>query len=464
MNLVYKYPKIFWDCACLISDAGGKELFADDDETPEIIDEAIENLDEEEDDNDEETPTKKKQKTTTYGKIAATIGKMKMAGITVSTPDINKSSYTFSPDVENNIIRYGMSGITKVGDDVVKQILTNRPYSSIEDFLQKVKLNKTQMINLIKAGAFDSIYEKSRELIMVDYIRSISGSKTTLNMRNFGKLIEYDLLPAELDFSRRVFNYNKYLKELKKGDNFKLDNIAFDFFEKNFDIDVLGPSESESGFELNEKKWKKIYDTQMNVPKNYIKDNQKELLDKFNKVLFDEIWNENCAGNVSKWEMDSISYYSHNHELATVRQHVYDCENFFALNEEPDTDRIVLIKGKQIPLFKIHRIMGTVLDRDKTKKTITLLTREGVVSVKIFGDVFSHYDRRISNIGADGKKHVIEESWFKRGTKLIITGIRRGEQFFAKKYKSTPYHLCELITGIDDEGYLKIQKERYGEE
>ena len=64
---------------------------------------------------------------------------------------------------------------------------------------------------------------------------------------------------------------------------------------------------------------------------------------------------------------------------------------------------LVPIKGKRIPLFKLHRIAGTVLDRDKAKKTVMLLTTTGVVAVKIYG-AFEAYDRQISVRGADGKK------------------------------------------------------------
>ena len=99
------------------------------------------------------------------------------------------------------------------------------------------------------------------------------------------------------------------------------------------------------------------------------------------------------------------------------------------------------------------------MDRDKLKKTITLLTREGVVTVKIFGDVFNHYDRQISERGADGKKHVIQKSFFSRGNKIIVTGIKREDSFQGKKYKSTPYHLVELIKDIKSDGTL-ITEER----
>jgi DNA polymerase-3 subunit alpha len=82
------------------------------------------------------------------------------------------------------------------------------------------------------------------------------------------------------------------------------------------------------------------------------------------------------------------------------------------------------------------------------------------VTVKIFGDAFTHYDRQISEKGADGVKHVKEKSWLSRGNKVIITGIRRDNDFIAKKYKNTPHHLVELITSIDDSGYIQTKLER----
>lgn len=48
------------------------------------------------------------------------------------------------------------------------------------------------------------------------------------------------------------------------------------------------------------------------------------------------------------------------------------------------------------------------------------------------------------------KKHVIEKSIFSRGNKIIITGIRRENEFVAKTYRNTPYHSVERITSIDN--------------
>lgn len=487
MNLAYKYPIIFWNCACLISDAGGSDDNSEDDEeieeenmNEEIYFNEMEEFNEEEDEEDEEEGSyeeedcdgypvevikvtngkkKKKVKTTNYDKIATAIGKMNQAGITVEPPDINKSTYTFSPDPEESIIRYGLSGIVKVGKEVIENIINNRPYSSIDDFLNKVKLNKPQMINLIKAGAFDDFGD--RKTIMRQYIDSISDVKKRITLQNMKMLIDFELIPAKYDLQCRVYNFNKYLKKFKDGTYYLLDNIAFNFYEKNFDIDLLEVCESaESGFKIKQTIWDKKYQSHMDIIRPYVQKNNKQLLEAVNNKLIEEKWNKYCLGSLSKWEMDSVSFYYHPHELSKVNLSKYDCSDFFKLPETPEIERIIPIKGKQVPLFKIKRIAGTVLAKDKAKKTITLLTTEGVVNVKIYGGVFANYDKQISARGPDGKKHVIEKSWFSRGNKIIITGIRQENAFIAKKYSKTPYHLVELITDIKDDGSITVKEER----
>ena len=54
----------------------------------------------------------------------------------------------------------------------------------------------------------------------------------------------------------------------------------------------------------------------------------------------------------------------------------------------------------------------------------------------------------------------MERSWFTRGNKVIITGVRQGDNFLAKKYKTTPYPLVELITEVGEDNKLVIQSAR----
>ena len=162
-----------------------------------------------------------------------------------------------------------------------------------------------------------------------------------------------------------------------------------------------------------------------------------------------DTWDKYCGGSISHWEMESISCYLHEHELNEVDYLDYGLEEYSDLSEMPEIDRYIPIKGKMIPIFKLHRIAGTVLDRDKSKKTVTLLTRSGVVTVKIYG-AFQNYDKQLSEKGPDGKKHVLEKSMFSRGNIIIVTGIRDDESFRAKKYSKTPYHLVEQIIKIEN--------------
>lgn len=489
MNLCYRYPIMFWNCACLISDAGGNEADEEDEDETEAnyVEEIYYNEMEEfgEDDNDDDIENsyeeedcdgfpaevvvmkdgkkKKKVKATNYGKIASAIGKIKSTGVKVSHPDINESSFTFAPDVKNNTILYGLSGITRISNDLIKEIIAKRPYASVEDFMKKIKVNKPQMINLIKSGAFDCF--GNRVEIMKNYVESISDKKNRLTLQNMKMLCDYDMIPQFLDFEKAVYHFNKYLKKMKKDIYYVMDETAYDFFERNFDVDLLVSYESESGFAIKQTIWDKIYTNKMNPVRDFLKTHQQTLLEELNGYLYKNMWNKYCQGSMSHWEMESISCYFHEHELEKVKGYEYNIVDYNTLSGEPEIDYTFHTKdGKEVPIFKINRIAGTVLDRDKSKKTVTLLTTSGVVTVKIYGEVFSNYDKQISERGADGKKHVIEKSWFSRGNKIIVCGIRREDSFQAKKYSRTPYHMVELIEEITDTGLMITRGQRAGSE
>ena len=474
LNLAYKYPIILWNCACLISDSGGNEREEtlndedadrnDDEQTFDdvsmgIFEDGVDVELEEADDNDS-TKTRKASKIN-YGKIATAIGKMKSEGVNIVATDINKSKFTFAPDIENNSIIYGLSGITKVGTEIVHQIINNRPYDSIKDFISKIKINKPQMVNLIKSGAFDSLYNNNRFKAMTIYIDLIADKKKRITLQNMQMLINFGFIPSEYSFQCKVYNFNKYLKKHKVDNSYGIDNIALNFYTNNFDMDLLTPS-NEYIFTIKQTDWDKIYKKQMDIIRPFIKENNQELLNKVNDKLRQDLWDKYCIGNISQWEMDSVSCYIHDHELKQLKNSLYGLSDYAKLPEEPEVSYEFKAKdtGKKIPLFKIHRIAGTVLDKDKAKKTVSLLTMSGVVNVKIFGDAFTHYDKQISEKRADGTKKVIEKSWFSRGNKIIVTGIRRDDNFIAKKYKNTPHHLVELITDIDGNGYITTEKER----
>ena len=92
-----------------------------------------------------------------------------------------------------------------------------------------------------------------------------------------------------------------------------------------------------------------------------------------------------------------------------------------------------------------------------------MLTLDGVVLVKFYKGQFGFYDRQISEVNENGEKTKLEDSWFARGTKLLITGYRRDEQFVPKKYGDSIFkHTVQLIKAINNDGTLVLQSERAG--
>lgn len=453
MNLAYKFPILFWNVANLIIDSGA-QLFTEDYED-------LENVEVNEDGevvSDVEDEEKTANTTVNYGKIASAIGKMQSRGITVLPPNINKSRYTFTPDTETNSIMYGLKGIVRVGDNIIEEIIQKRPFSSFQDFQSRVKVNKLQMVSLIKSGAFDEFNDRVE--IMNEYMASCADTKKALNLRNANMLIENELIPEELDFEKKVFNFNKYLKNFKnkESNRITLDEVAFDFYQKHFDLDICN---FDNGTTIDADTWKKIYDSHMDKIRQYIKKNHDLLLEQLNEKLLNNVKEKYCEGSLARWSMDSLSFYQKEHELDFINMGKYDLVDFQDLPNEPEIDRTFTSKdGKLITMYKLSKICGTVIDRDKAKSLITLLTPRGVVPVKCYG-VMPAYDKQISETGNDGKKHVVEKSWFSRGSKIIVQGVRRDETFLAKKYKSSEMqHHFYLITDIKEDGDLVIQEDR----
>ena len=394
---------------------------------------------------------------TNYVKTAAGVGDVISHGISVKPIDINRSSYLFEPDEATNSILYGMKALNGVGGEIIESIIQNRPYISLQDFIDKTKSNRTVTLSLIKAGAFDQFGDRTK--ILEEYVRQVSEPKSRLTMQNFKTLMDTNLLPPELDFQKRLFVFNKALRSNKKVDSFYIINYNYyDFYEEFFDIDELEPVYDTLG--IDQKKWQKMYTKAMEPAKKYIQEHQQELLDALNDSLFREQWNKYAAGNESTWEMDSMGYYYHEHELANIHQSWYNIQEYNKLPNEPEVEYTFRRNGRDIPIYKTQRIMGTVIGKNNTKATVNLLTVDsGVVTVKFDLDYFAKYNRRISE-NVSGVNKIVETGYFIRGKKIVVNGYRRGGMFKCKAYKKTPSEPLYLITQINDNGTMVLENTR----
>lgn len=435
---------IFWNTSCLVVNSGSLE-------------EEQEDYEEEEEDIIKQDDKKKKEKQADYAKMAKALGDIIQQGIKVSLININKSGYSFEPDVENNEILFGLKALSGINSDIIEKIKGGRPYRNLKDFMTRCPLDKRAMISLIKGGAFDKLETslaeelkvEPRYLVMTEYLSVVSEPKTKLNLQNFNGLLRKDLVPEELDFQKRVFNFNKYLKaNCKVGKYYVFDIPCMEFYQKYFDVDQLEVINGATC--IIQTSWDKMYTKSMDAARSWLKENQKEVLEQVNFLLFKECWDKYAQGNISAWEMEALCFYYHRHELADVNVYKYGIENFKSL-PNGEVESFFKRNGVKLPIYKIYKIAGTVISKNDTRSTITLLTTTGVVNVKMTRDQYAKYGKQISEVQEDGKKKVVEKSWFKRGTKLMISGYRRDDMFVMKTYKNTTSHQIYQI-GVTNGG------------
>lgn len=431
---VMNFNPIYWNTACLIVNSGAT---------------------------DEEAGG-----STDYGKIAKAIGDITGAGIKVSLANINKSDFGFAPDVENNRILFGLKGMLNVGDDLIANIIENRPYSSPKDFLNRVRPSKQAMIALIKGGAFDDMEE--RQFVMAWYIWETCDKKSRITLQNMGGLIKHGLLPEKTEeqiLARRVYEFNRYLKAITKADKYaykdmySLDTRAIAFLQE-IDCENLMTTDNVSWY-IKTKTWDNVYQKHMDVFRKWIAAEKETILNALNTEIFMEDWNKYAKGTISAWEMEVLCFYYHDHELQNVNNDKYGFVDFNLLPEDPIIEKTFRKGDKDIHIFHLNRICGTCIAKNKTKSTVTILTTTGVVNVKFRKEYFAMFDKQISERGADGVKHVVEKSWFNRGNMIVVTGIRSGDDFVSKKYASTGGHQLYRINEILDNGDLVLQDSRY---
>jgi DNA polymerase-3 subunit alpha len=339
-----------------------------------------------------------------------------------------------------------------------------RPYISPKDFLNRVKPSKRAMISLIKGGAFDKMID--RKLCMAWYIWETCDKKARLTLQNMSTLTKYNLLPTDTNdqiMARRVYEFNRYLKAVCKcnPEYYRLDDRATNFIVE-LGCDSLLKSLGTQDIYLNAKEWdKKVYQVWMDIFRTWMSVNKETILQNLNEKIFLEDWAKYAKGTISAWEMEALCFYYNEHELAHVNSSKYGFVDFYQLNEDPEVEAEYPKNGKTIKIFKLHKICGTCIAKNKTKSTVTLLTASGVVEVKFRKEYFTLFDKQISAKDEDGVKHIVEKSWFNGGSMIVVMGIRSGDNFIVKKYNSTSGHQLYKIDSIEPNGDLTLRSSRY---
>ena len=459
-NLATRWDPLYWQCACLCVNAGNYvgDIGDDDEDIEEdyIEEEPI-----------VEDEKKSKRAAPNYGKISKAICASQFAGVNIDLPDINESQVDFIPDIKRQAIIYSLQAINVVGDELLDKILENRPYKDMTDFYERVEPTKAQMIGLIKAGCFDNLYDCPRTTLMERFLNYLANieieCKTKLTTVQLKKAITLNM-PELKDYldSIRAYKYKAYLDAKCLDSTTKRYVISDDSCVKFFNMyvrDLLNPVKDEysylpdNGIAIKSTALKRAVEELMKPVMSWL--NSSEGLDAFNNLIKEEFKNElrtkYCQGSPSKWEMDTMGFYKSGHELAAMNDNMYGVRDFRTIKDGE--------KG--------CAIAGTVIEVINAKHTISLLTKYGVVDVKFYGNNYIKYNQKISEIDeATKKKKVIDDSWFKRGNKLLVYGGRREDTFVAKSIKTENSYsrLVGIIEQINVDGsaYIRYTRNKKG--
>ena len=179
-------------------------------------------------------------------KLAEYISECSKLGISVCSPDINRSGVYFTPD--GNSILFGLLALKNIGKNFIDNIISERSkrrFTDFGDFVERMSeydLNKRMVEGLIKAGAFDGLgntrasllrsYEKFIDTVADKNRTNLAGQLDIFSMAlgdpigekfEFPNIPEFslkELLMLERDASGMYFSghmldsYSKHIKSL----------------------------------------------------------------------------------------------------------------------------------------------------------------------------------------------------------------------------------------------------------
>jgi len=123
----------------------------------------------------------------------------KRQGIRILGPDANRSREGF--DVEGDGIRVGLTAIKGLGLKTVEAVLRERdgggPFGSVEDFLERVRPGKAELLALVRAGVFDSLEPRRTRQIL----RYVQGLEDMEEVADIDAREKDRMLAASLGFS-----------------------------------------------------------------------------------------------------------------------------------------------------------------------------------------------------------------------------------------------------------------------
>lgn len=384
MNICQFFGSIYWQTGCLNVDAG---LSGDG------------------------------QKQVDYGKIAKAISNLPK-GLVVP-PDVNNSDlkFTIEKTGSKNRILFSLYAISGISSKEIQTIIDGRPYASFKEFIEvnKDAISQKKVVQLIKSGIFQSFCHDTREN-MLAFVKHIVPKKDKLTITALNKI--GNSIPEKYKDFVKLYQIKKSLKN-----GLRIDSVLGQFFTNNVPLDYNLEDEK---IIIDQKEFNKYFNKNIEPLKEWLK--TKEALDIEVRIRRNEFWKQNCLGTVEQWFFETLNFFPYDHFLIkTDLDTMFDYKSF---NELPATPQVKSLVGKnKFPIYQTYEIAGSVVAKNNVKKTIDLLTPDGLAICKFGDELFSKYNKVIKN------GNIKDGSWFEKGNNLILLGTRVGNEFRVKKVK-----------------------------
>lgn len=376
------------------------------------------------------------QKQVDYGKIAKAISNLPK-GLVVP-PDVNNSDWKFTINKTGgkNHILFSLYAISGISSKEVQAIIDGRPYKSFKEFVEvnRDTISQKKMTLLIKSGMFRTFCKDTKQN-MISYVKFIVPRKDKLTTVALNKIGNY--VPEQYQKFVKLYQIKKALKN-----GLKIDSVLGRFFVDNV---PLAYDLEDGQIVVDQKEFNKYFNKEITPLKDWLR--TKEALDIEVKVRRNEFWRENCSQTVENWFFETLNYYPYEHFL--TKTNLGTLFDFKSFNELPAVPQVKTLVGKKkYKIYETYEIAGSVVAKNNVKKTIDLLTPDGLAICKLGDDLFAKYNKVIKN------DNIKESSWFERGTNLILLGTRIGNEFRVKRVKD-----ATSVLKIVSQGYkIKLQK------
>jgi len=126
--------------------------------------------------------------------------------IKVLPPNINKSNIDFRTD--DNKILFGISAIKGIGEGFAEKVIENREYVSVRDFIEKNKPSSSQIVKLIKSGAFG----RNKKVLLDKYEESLIESTEYTNDKVSDATLKKYKMTKEQYFKFKADSFYEKLK------------------------------------------------------------------------------------------------------------------------------------------------------------------------------------------------------------------------------------------------------------